>query len=1447
MCPAKMVQSNPPVRHGTRHRTAALWLMALILLMTAAARAALTLPDVPLMVKSTTKPMVMLVASKDHRLFYEAYNDASDIDGDGSLDVRFKPSITYIGLFNPGLCYLYERRAANDPEGSFFRPWQSASGEIRTCRGSWSGNWLNYVTTSRIDALRVVLYGGMREVDTDKTTILRRAYIPQDAHSWAKEYTSIAVDGYSISDYTPLTMPDTGRRHLFGNMTEVADVSCTTLSDCSGIPPSLVYIQNSIKRVWEWASSERPVLAKINQGSNLRGDFQVRVKVCTSTFTEGCKAYGPENARVYKPIGLLQTYGENDQILFGLLTGSYDQNMAGGRLRKVVSSFSNEVNKDTGQFNDVAGIVRTFNSLRIRDFNNGRKDQTYKKGWVSTRAPNAGEFSDWGNPIGEMMVEALRYFAGKKSPSAQFKEPTTIDSEVGLESATWDDPYAEESSAKALSCTRANMLVISDVNVSYDSDQVPGAAEEFSNSGYTADLTGFSATAEAATITGGEPDVKGKHFIGQSGKIFDSAPSPKDVDSLGTIRGLAPEEPTKQGSFTAAAAAFWGRRTDLRPLLPGRQSVDTFVVALASSLPQIRVPVAGTKFVTLVPFAKTVAGGSISAAKGAYQPTNQIVDFYVEELANSGPGDRNPNINGGRYSASFRISFEDVEQGGDHEMDAIALYKILVNAEGKVVVTVTAEYASGGNKQNMGYVISGTEDEGIYLEVQDENEDLPYFLNTPPGKPPNYCDTTEDRPECKRLPNPGKGSTSNSTTRTFTVGTNTTATWLKGPLWYAAKWGGFVDGNNNLLPDKAAEWDVNNDGVPDTYIQVQNPLKLKLALQRTLETVLARSASAGSLATNSTSLTAGTLLFEAQFDTLHWSGDLYAKSISSDGSSPNVVWQASNLMPDWDKRKIYLNRVGAPAQLLKKWSELDAIDKASIVNQANVEYLLGNRDLEIQHGGSLRDRSSPLGDIVYSAPVHDRTAQSVFVSANDGMLHAFAADTGKELFAFIPRSAVPGLAGLSSPAYQHRFLVDGDIAISPRTTTTDSRSYLYGLLGRGSKGLFSLDVTRPQEFGPEHVLWEYTPAANKAANTDPNLGAMLSKPVVANLANGMLGVLVGNGYNSTDGKSVLYIFIIRPNGSLAEVRTIVAGAGPDNGLAGPAVYDSDQDGRIDVAYAGDLAGNVWKFDLSSADPNQWTLAFAGKPLFVAKGPDGTAQPITASLTVARNNRSTDPNFGKRFLFFGTGAYFRDSDPADTQTQSWWGIIDHDVTPIPADRTLIQIRKVADTGTLSEKPVRTFSSAVVNDMANRRGWVVDLDNPAKGERIISGSQLVDLYQPALMVNSIIPKTANTCLVGGTGYRNLIDPFTGGALDNGVIDVNGDGDPSNDRLNDRPIGSVDLGIGITGQSILITQVGGYSLLLTGGSGNIATGTTVDVTRARPGSNWVRRIAWREIFTD
>ena len=737
---------------------------------------ALTIPNIPLTVKAAVKPMVMLVAGKDHRLFYEAYNDASDVDGDGSLDIRFKPSITYLGLFSSTYCYSH---ANNGDSNGLFTPRSNATGPLNKCSNSWSGNWLNYVTTSRIDALRVVLYGGLREVDND-TTILKRSYIPQDAHSWAKEYSSLAIDGYLISDYTPLSQPNTNKRHFFGNLTPTAGVNCSTLSNCSGIPPWMSVVKDSSIRVWEWASTERPVLNG-DAGGN-RQNYTVRVAVCSSGYTAGCKMY---TNGTYKPTGILHDYAESNSMLFGLITGSYDKNMDGGRLRKVVSDFKDEIDQKNGQFTSNSPIVKSFNSIRIRDFNNGNTANEYRNGFNSaTRPMNPGEFKDWGNPIAEMMYEAVRYFAGKGSATPDFDGVKTVDNEVGLPTASWDNPYSATSAAKAPSCTRANLLVISDVNVSFDSDKLPGSY--FGS--FAGDLPALNVSDEATFISGNEPSALGSRFIGQSGTVADSTPSPKNVTNLGQIRGLAPEEPTKQGSYYAASVAYHAKRSDLQASITNKQSVDTFVVALASPLPRIDAKLPNSKTITLVPFAKSVSGAGISSTKGNFQPTNQIVDFYVEQIANSGPQDKDSLVNGGRYYAKFRINFEDVEQGADHDMDAIVEYTVTANADSTLSVNLKPIYEAGGIQHRIGYIVSGTDKDGVYLVVQDEGDQTPYFLNTPPGRDPGYCNSTVMPNDCNRLPYLNGPVGKNSSDRKFTSSSTPASTILKDPLWYAAKW-----------------------------------------------------------------------------------------------------------------------------------------------------------------------------------------------------------------------------------------------------------------------------------------------------------------------------------------------------------------------------------------------------------------------------------------------------------------------------------------------------------------------------------------------------------------------------------------------------------------------------------------------------------------------------------
>jgi Tfp pilus tip-associated adhesin PilY1 len=1499
----------------------------------ALASSAVTIHNTPLVTQISAKPMVMLVAGKDHKMFYEAYNDASDIDGDGTLDIRFKPSITYYGLFDSTLCYTHNDKSDNT--GLYTPSSTTVSGK---CTGKWSGNWLNYMTTSRIDALRKVLYGGHREVDNATQTILRRAYIPQDAHTWGKEYFKESVDGYKINDYTPLGQPEIGKRHFFGTLTANKSQNCAVLNECSNMPPLLRIRQNvgNDRRIWDWASKERPVLdAKLNTGdfptgTGIEENYTVRVEVCKSTFLEGCKQY-PNGA--YKPIGLLHDYGENESMLFGLLTGSYDKHMSGGRLRKVVSSFINklepakgEVDLGTGQFTANAQIVNTFNNLRIRGFNQSSDTSEYLKKDPyndSAKLPIEGEFVDWGNPIGEMMYEATRYFAGKGTATTDFAGTSTVDTAVGLSSATWDDPYSATSAAKAPSCSRASFLTISDVYPSFDSDKVPGS---YFNS-FSGDLTGLNVTTEGGIITAVESLITGKRFIGQSNTNYDSAPTAKDVTSLGTIRGLAPGEPAKQGSYYAASVAYYAKRTDLRSDLAGKQKVDTYMVALTSPLPKIEVPMPGGKKVTLVPFSKTIKHSSIiDATKGQYQPTNQIVDFYIETMANSGKADRDDTINGGLYSAKFIINYEDVEQGGDHDMDVIAEYEVKANSNGTFSVTVKPTYQAGGMRQNMGYVISGTTNDGVYLVAQDEkftapvattfsfggntfdlnkcadqdkkcsfsgtknvaygkngtyivksftkdvdckedkfgnlgtgnacymelaapvDDRLSYFLNVPSGQLPGYCDNGSPAEPCKQLPSIGD----TPSIFTFSPSSSPAATLLDDPLRFAAKWGGFNDKNNNDKPDLPSEWDSDGNGVPDTYFLVQNPVKLKESLKKAFDSIFETNSSASNVIANSSSITTDSRVFQARFDSSYWSGDLVAYPVTSSGVSTSTEWEASARMPAPASRKLFLRTTsGTTKEFL--WSELVPADKALLDSDISttvdnsqdvVDYLRGVRTKELKNSGNFRSRSTHvLGDIVHSSPFYEKDSDIIYVNANDGMLHAFkgsngsvANSAGTEVFGFIPAEVVARLKNLTSPGYTHEFLVDGDVVVSPKTAQTNNSNLLFAALGRGGKGLFGLNVTIPTSFGSSNFLWEYTPTGDTAAAVDADLGLMLGRPIYAKMNNGTGAVIVGNGYNSTSGKAVLYIFLLNSSGQITSVKKLDTLAGGDNGLATPSVVDANSDGTIDYIYAGDLKGNVWKFDVSSGTSSAWSVALSGSPLFVAKDAADNRQPITAPVTVANDNVSGDTHEGKRFVFFGTGSYFRTGDPADTAVETWYGLIDEGAAI--TDRTQMRERTVAASGTFAGKPVRAFSAATTGDMVGKKGWYLDFIAPP-GERMITEPVVYKLAIPVLVSSSIIPAANDPCIPGGSGYLNAISPFSGGSITKGILDVNNNKNFTDDLLSTLFIGSVDLGLGLPSRPTLI-------------GGRLVVGGTSEKRVADIGVNLgltplKGRISWREIIRD
>lgn len=1389
--------------------------LALLAFSAGAQAGPLSLVDGPLFLNGTVAPLNLLVLGRDHKLYYEAYNDHADLDGDGVPEIGYKPArITYYGYFDPHKCYTYNSsRSRFDPA--------SVTAD-KTCSNSWSGDWMNYVTTSRIDALRKVLYGGMRSTDSVTRTVLERSYIPQDAHSWGKSYESVTKDGYDITKYTPLSLPAANSSHLFANTTLRSDANAVPLlrvltnqKDGAGNP----------LKIWNWLSIERPVAdSVVVTGTNASGgevrttvsgitDYPVRVQVCNNTvgLESNCRPYTTSTGTtIYKPTGLLQDFGEQDLMKFGLVTGSYAKNTDGGVLRQAMGSVKNEINSD-GTFNtSVTGIIQTLNRLKTTGFGSGF---AYDCGWKVSGPINTGECQMWGNPIAEMMYEGLRYFAGKQSPTPDYAVSFGAGEESqlpsgGLPVATWDDPYAN-----APWCAKPFETVISDINPSYDSDKVPGTA--FGS--FSGDISGMNVATLGQKIWDTEIGGSKTYYIGRSlsDANDDKAPTPKTITSFGNIRGLAPEEPTKEGSYYSASVAYYGLTHDMNAKT-GDQKVSTFAVALASPLPRIEIPVNDRK-ITLVPFAKTVGGSvsgtNVSAATSGFQPTNQIVDFYVDTLSST--------------YGKFRVNYEDVEQGADHDMDAIVQYEYTVKSNGTVDVTLTSQYAAGSLIQHIGYVISGTTHDGIYFDVRDTDtaaaNDPNYYLDTPPaftGTPP--------------APNSGAGTWNDgatplplTNTRTFAPGATAGADILKDPLWYAAKWGGFRDQDSNGVPNLQAEWDENNTGDPSNYFLVTNALTLPDQLSKAFNEIISRVSSASSASVNAGSISSETRVYQAKFNSGDWTGQLLSFPLNADGTLMPAEWDAATVLPTAGSRTIITTNKNTNAAVAFRWANIGAIRQGQLDPAADgkgsdrIDFLRGDAAKETQNGGTFRKRVTKLGDIVDSSPLfvgkpsfgfldasyatfittYANRPQMVYVGANDGMLHGFDADTGIEKLAFIPSPVFRNLHELAKPNYVHKFFVDGSPNMWDVYYGSAWHTVLLGGLNKGGQGIYALDVTNPANFSEANASsiyrWEFTDT------NDADLGYTFSRPAIAQFrtAAGTKWLAVfGNGYNNTfddtatggqkssTGNAVLY-FVDIETGAL--VRKIDTGkgtaqdptsAGRPNGLATPALVDLNGDKIVDYVYAGDLFGNLWKFDVTSASETSWNIPYSGAPLFIAKDGSGKNQPITSRPEIGRG-----PGGKGMIVLFGTGKFLEPTDKvlANLSTQTFYGLIDTNTatsTAIPG-RTSLTAQQITYEATVTSGGKTTPVRATTQNAVTNRGWYLDLISAApgvpppagfKGEMQVSDSIL---RNGKVIFSTIIPST-DPCAFGGTSWLMALDALSGGRLQYPPFDLNGD-----DKFNDN----------------------------------------------------------------
>ncbi len=735
-----------------------------------------------------------------------------------------------------------------------------------------------------------------------------------------------------------------------------------------------------------------------------------------------------------------------------------------------------------------------------------------------------------------------------------------------------------------------------------------------------------------------------------------------------------------------------------------------------------------------------------------------------------------------------------------------------------------------------------------------------------------------------------------------------------------------------------AAWNGRGD-----FLSAADQTALTASLQAIFDEIQAGTGSASAVAFNTQDLQSGSRVFRAFFDTNLNTGSLVAQNISITGVvSPVENWDAAKELDSktdtaTDTRNIVTYDPNAFNGIPFQWASLNTTQQNQLkaptitsnpptptqLGKNRLNYLRGQSENEGSNANTGQLRSRPivagkLGDIIHSAPVFvgappfsgrdvapfpDITGdlysefvsasssrrEVVYIGANDGMLHGFDANSGEEVFAYIPNSIFSSLSQLAVPDYMHRYFVDmtpavNDVYIAPTSGTNAGTSswntVAVGGLGVGGPGYFALNLTNPASLNSEasaagNIMWEFTQGddvGSGATNNNLNLGAHVREPIIAmSNVDGAGGqkrwvAIFGNGYNSAspDGDAELYVLFL--DGGLDGTWTrgsdfikINTGNGKaessdgttPNGLGAVQAIDTNGDGTVDAVYAGDYQGNVYRFNLNSTTVGGLTNP-SNRPvqkLFTASyNGGGITQPITNRPVVIKH-----PQYDGYIVIVGTGSYFTVNDTTSTDIQSIYGLWDDFVDTsdniVPVNYSKLQEQFFMNASNTNGLTVRTLTDTSFNwgTIGQRKqGWVIDLDVTSGGSVEFPGERAVRnflLRGSFVFVNTVIPKSGSACTTGPGSFTLGFNPVTGGSGAASVFDTNNDGifDSSDNVGGLDNAASVVSGIRSEKATLTDSSTIGNRLVSQGSDKSISD---IGINTTGKGGKTLGRHSWREI---
>lgn len=1297
-------------------------------------------------------------------------------------DANYSPSIEYIGYYNAETCYRYVDNPSDAPtagktKADYKRFQMAGAASARQCGDGFSGNFLNWASSSAIDMLRMALSGGDRSIDEDNLTILQRAVLPNGD----------PVCFWNSSSYFPAKQLTKGADGKYSGAVPQAMVTAASGSS--------IWVANTLNQIFFGTSntgsctdaSAYRLGAAVNLGPVTSGKQNIPTSaifcavaggICATTGTQTVW-YGPSTSSDPKKPNTTKVNWNKAQAS-GSITCS---DATFGKNSGATACF---LTPGDGSFKPTPGLNSDgffYARVEVCGADGSGKSSDDRDYGLCTRYPN-GSYKPTGTVqkySDQLRLAAFGYALEQTlswNGSTNGRYGGVLRAPMKFVGSRTYDQNGTETTPK-------------DGNPRKEWDQTTGIFVENPEKDGTFNISGVINYLNQFGRTGDKP---GRY------KQYDPA-SELYYETLRYLQGLPP-------SASAVANLDLGNKAQ-------KDFYDGYPIY--------------TDWTNLDPF------GSPRSSKSDYSCVRNNIALIGDV-----------NTHDSIYYGKSRMPTVDTANNIPDIAGWISVVKAFET--GKAVAYLDGQgktrTTSNPNTPSSGANTRGPEVYGLAYWAHTHDIRGSGWTNKPDLQRPGlrvksfFFDVNENSTE------------SDANRRRY-----------NNQYFTAAKYGGFntqpsgdatvpynIQGNPFYDQNGNASNNVwQNPATPaeaQTYFLQSNARGVLSAFDKIFsEASSAERSIAGAAASTGNLTQAGSFAYQASFDTSNWSGDVQAFSVSvgTDNTTINLAkhatWSAdqqlaARVTTGSSARNIFVGYRAAnsnPAassfttstievalqEDLKRYSAAAPVDG---LWQERVNYLRGDKSKE---GSPFRIRMHAMGDVVnsgiayvgapgstqnmgagYSAFVtaYKGRKPAVYAGANDGMLHAFDASTGDELFAYIPSWVGANLAALTDPGYVHQAYVDATPVVGDAQTGAASTSWKTVLVsgsGGGGRGVFALDVTDPSNFDASNVMWEFTPA------NDPDMGYVLGKPRIVKLRTDDLGATTtptyrwfamvpagvnsyvpdGNGVFSTTGAPTIFLLALDKPAGTAWTNS---GSAPNyykislpfdatlavsnpTGIINLEAFMNGS-GITQYVYAGDLHGRLWALDFTRFGASGWTSGGLSRfstgsgssavayPMYVAKDASGNLQPITAAPTVVQG-----ANEDQYFVAFGTGKYFENSDARSTQANTYYALYDNgksgDTSGVAgiAGRGRLQALAINASGKLAPTSPFVWGRATSNgDTTQRSGWYYDL--PTTGERVTHDGTYVPVVNKVLF-SSLIPESATSpgvCSVsGGTGNTYYVD--------------------------------------------------------------------------------------------